>query len=110
MLTHTQARQIDDFQNLLACQVQGDFQFPQNKVVVQSLLGFRLWSFLFPSFIVYQTIEENRQLCIGAILEGWIVILFQPIAYLFAGNVITGELEERHHFRVVQIEGVTDTP
>ncbi len=108
MPAHAETSRLDDFQHFVARQVKGDFQFPQHYIVIDAFFCFCRWPFFFAPLLNDQAIKKNRQLRIGAILPGRIVIFFQPIADLLPGDVVISQLKDRNHFRIIHIEGIAN--
>ena len=109
MLTHRQIDTSHDLKDLLAFQVQGNFQFPEYYIVSQTLFRFRLRSRLSPPSLVNQAIEKNGKLAVAAVLTGRVIIFFQPIAYLAARHRIVRRTKNCDHLGITQVKTVADT-
>lgn len=109
MLTDAQVRQRQDLEYIGVFQIQGDFQFPENRILAQSRHRFSLWLWPLTPFVVDQTVKENGQLSIAELLLRGIIILFQPITDLSPRDWMIGQRKQSHHLRVVEIENIANT-
>lgn len=109
MLTDAQVRQRQDLEYIGVFQIQGDFQFPENRILAQSRHRFRLWLWPLTPFVVDQTVKENGQLSIAELLLRGIIILFQPITDLSPRDGMIGQRKQSHHLRVVEIKNIANT-
>ena len=64
---------------LLGIEVEGNFQFHEDDIVVQLLFRRGLWPVLFSAFLHDQTIEKSGKLQITELLIGRVIVFFQPV-------------------------------
>lgn len=106
MFTHRQTGEPHEVQHLFTGQIEGDFQFSQDHVVVETLFFLYRRSFFFSPSFTDQPVEKICQLGIAAILPGRILVFFQQATHLLPTEVIIGEFKKGYHLAVAKIKGI----
>jgi hypothetical protein len=106
VFAHAEVGQLQNGQHVLGLQVQCDFQFHENHVVGQAGFRLRLRAGLFAAQGIDKTIEKDCQGAVVALLEGRIVIFFQPVADLLPGHGLAGFGEDTDHAAIVKVEDI----
>ena len=109
MLAQTKIGKLKKFKDIVVPQIQGNFQFSENKIVVQPFLRLRRLTFFLAAHVVDKTVQKDGELSVIAWLEGRIVIFFQPVAHLRPRHFIACRAEHGHHPRIIHVKNIADT-
>ena len=67
MLADAVIRELQEIDDILSLEVEGDLQLPEDDVVIQGTLGLRLWALFLAPPIIDQAVEKDGQLSIAAL-------------------------------------------
>ena len=109
VLADIQVIQGQEGQGIFGFEIEGNFEFHEDDIVVQLLFRRGLWPVPFSAFFHDQTIEKSGKLQITELLIGRVIVFFQPVADLRPCHLETRQGKRRDHLRIVKIENVSDS-
>ncbi len=108
VLTDVHAHAFKKFDDVGVFEVEGDFQFTKNQIIVQTFFGFGLLALAFAALFVDKAVEKCRQFFVVQFFIFFVTFGFEPIADLGAGSLIAAGREKFHHFVVAVVESVAE--
>ncbi len=108
--TQGKTSQCDNLKNFIIAQVKGNFQLSEDNIVVEAVLRSRLLPLTLAANPGDQTIEENCKMLVIYMLEGRIIIPFEPVAETRPRHPAISCRKGRYHFVIFKIKYIAYTP